>query len=574
MRLSRRGHHQPSLAAWLAVSQACLHLVCATCVHDDRADRPGVRILVNEPFAKPCFSSYNGRPVQPDADLCAAVQQNYTDADFRFVHPGAYMNLQDEMCASSPEQQCLLDGSDPRNPAAYANNKTCWQGSVPSYYIKASDVSDVQYALAWSRDNGTPLSIKSSGHDYLGRSGGRDSLMVWMAGFDGLEYHHAFVPEGCGLGTEGKTAVTAGSGVSMGAAYDFADQYNATLIGGYATTISWSGGYLQGGGHSVLSPAYGLAIDHVLQFKVVTPDGRLRIANACQHPDLFWALRGGGGGTFGIVLEATHEVLPVAPLVVASISFTANSTNLAPFYGIAVDNALTWASQGWGGHFKGAAMIFVNPLLDIADATVSMAPAASYAEVQGGSAIFTEYTSYYNFFKDYVVAANGAGVGSITIPNTYLMPERVFSDAESRQQLTDFFASFIAAGSTPYVSVVGPYLFNATANATSTTPAWREAVWQMGTYSFWAWDDTLAERKALVSAMETLGAPVQELAGGAAYVNEGNPFTSDWQDAFWGDNYPQLLAIKHKYDPEGVLNCFKCVGWEEQLANSSCWSAF
>lgn len=483
------------------------------------------------------------------------------------------MNLQDEMCASIPEQQCLLDGSAPDNPAAYTN-KTCWQGSVPTYYINASDVSDVQYALEWAKENGVPLSIKASGHDYMGRSGGRGSLMIWMVGFDGLEYHDAFVPEGCSATAGANLAITAGSGVNMGAAYDFADEHNVTVIGGYATTISWSGGFVQGGGHSVLSPVYGLAADRVLQFKVVTPDGVLRTANACQHPDLFWALRGGGGGTFGVVVEATHKVEPVAPLVVASVSFTANGTNLAPFYEIAVDNALGWASQGWGGHFRGPSMLFVNPLLNLSDAAGTMAPATFYAEAQGGSATFTEYASYYDFFRDHVTAANGAGVGSALIPNTYLMPKQAFTNADSRTKLTEFFASFIASGAIPYVPATGPYLFNSTANSTSTSPAWRDTLWQFGTYTYWSWNNTLAERKALVETMETLGAPLKSLSGGAVYANEGNPFTSNWQVSFWGDNYPRLLAIKQKYDPDGVLRCFKCVGWKPQPADNSCWSAF
>ena len=53
-----------------------------------------------------------------------------------------------------------------------------------------------------------------------------------------------------------------------------------------------------------------MGVDRVHQFRVVTPDGVLRVANACQNTDLFWALRGGGGGTFGVVMEASIEVVP------------------------------------------------------------------------------------------------------------------------------------------------------------------------------------------------------------------------------------------------------------------------
>lgn len=557
------------LAACFAISTVHLHPLYAG---SNNSYLDG-RIHLNEPLAKPCFSNYNGQPVQPNYDLCLEIQQNYHDPDFRFSHAGAYMNLQDEICASEPEIQCLLDFSNPEDPTAYVN-KTCWQGSVPAYYIKASKVSDVQEALAWAKDTGTPISIKSSGHDYKGRSSGNGSLAIWMAGFDGLDYHDAFVPEGCD-DVVPALAITAGSGVDMEAAYAFADEHNVTVLGGYAPTISLSGGYVQGGGHSILSPVYGLAVDRVLQFKVVTPDGVYRTANACQNQDLFWALRGGGGGTFSIVVEATHQVEPAVSFVVASIDFTSNSTNLIPFYGILVDNALTWASQGWGGHINGASVILLSPLLTLSDATDSMTPAALYAEAQGGSANFTEYTSFYSFFEEFVVIGdNGGGVGEIDITNDFLMPKEVFVHADSRAQLVDFFASFIAAGNTPYVPVVGPYLYNYTANSTSATPAWRDTLWLVGADYSWRWNSTLVERQAVVETSESQAEILVKLTGGAMYVSEATPFTSNWQDAFWGKNYAHLLAIKHKYDPDGVLSCWQCVGWEDQLTKDTCWSAF
>lgn len=57
-----------------------------------------------------------------------------------------------------------------------------------------------------------------------------------------------------------------------------------------------------------MSPVYGLGVDRVLEIDIVTPDGQVRTANSCQNSDLFWALRGGGGSTFGVVLKATYKV--------------------------------------------------------------------------------------------------------------------------------------------------------------------------------------------------------------------------------------------------------------------------
>lgn len=109
------------------------------------------------------------------------------------------------------------------------------------------------------------------------------------------------------------------AGQDTGSLYTFAEANNITFIGGSARTIGAAGGWLQGGGHSILSNTYGLGVDRVLQFRVVTPDGRFRVANVCQNQDLFWALRGGGGGTFGVVLEATSQVVPNKVATIVSL---------------------------------------------------------------------------------------------------------------------------------------------------------------------------------------------------------------------------------------------------------------
>lgn len=79
-----------------------------------------------------------------------------------------------------------------------------------------------------------------------------------------------------------------------------------------------------------MTPALGLGIDRVLQFKIVTPDGKLRTVNKCQNKDLFFALRGGGGGTFGVVLESTFIVTPKVEVqvLVSSLFSTSQSRDI------------------------------------------------------------------------------------------------------------------------------------------------------------------------------------------------------------------------------------------------------
>ena len=93
---------------------------------------------------------------------------------------------------------------------------------------------------------------------------------------DDIEYSEDFVPEG---GEGSGPAVTAGAGVQLVDLYRFCHENNVTVVGGFSSTVGVAGGYIQGGGHSVISPWKGLASDHVLQYTVVTADVSRRSLN-------------------------------------------------------------------------------------------------------------------------------------------------------------------------------------------------------------------------------------------------------------------------------------------------------
>lgn len=80
------------------------------------------------------------------------------------------------------------------------------------------------------------------------------------------------------------------------------------MVSGSCPTVGASGGWIAGGGHGVLAPNYGLGVDNAMQMKVVLPNGTFVTANRCQNQDIFFALRGGGGGTFGVVTETTSKL--------------------------------------------------------------------------------------------------------------------------------------------------------------------------------------------------------------------------------------------------------------------------
>ncbi|THV00478.1 FAD-binding domain-containing protein [Dendrothele bispora CBS 962.96] len=375
-----------------------------------------------------------------------------------------------------------------------------------------------------------------------------------------MTYSPYFVPEG---GNVSYPAITLGAGVPFEDLYKFADVNNVTVVGGYAQTIAASGGWVMGGGHSILSPVFGLGVDRVLQFRIVTPDGRIRVVNEFQNPDLFWALRGGGGGTFGVVLESTMLVEPQMKLQVASIHFTQTRQNAGSFLEILVEQALKWSQEGWGGHMSPSGLINVNPLLTLEQAKQSMQPAVDFALSQNGTVVIEELPSWQAFFLKYVLAAESA-VGVPAILGSRLIPAQNFASDDGKASLVKIFTTMFNEFNISINAVVGtPFLFNSTEGATSVTPAWRKSIWHMGFHGVWTYNATVEDIRSQYELVSHINQMLRDITpGSGAYFNEGDVHEPDHEQSFWGDNYPALLDIKRKYDPYGLLDCWQCVGWK------------
>lgn len=525
------------------------------------------RLYEAQPFSLPCFSNYHGQFIQPSPEICAAVQSNYGSGKYRTEFYSGFMHNQDEVCPSTQPaatEQCLLDPTNPANAEAFTNT-TCSQGSVSSYYIEIREARDVQAAFAWARETGTTLSIKNSGHDYQTRSSLRNSLALWTRQLRDLRHDTAFVPAGCSAQDQ-YNAITMGAGVNFDEVYRFANDNNVTYIGGSSPTVGASGAWVMNGGHGLLTSQYGLGIDRVLEFRIVTPDGVLRTANACTNQALFWALRGGGGGTYGVVLGSTSKVEPVLPVILAYISFPATVSNTAAFSELLTKNSITWAAEGWGGPMSPNFIASVNPYLNLTAARSSMATVAAYATSQNGTVIIEAQPNWYTLYTKYIVPTGNVGVGIASLPTNRLIQTSLLNTTTGQAAVQKYLADLVAAGFAPTIFATAPFLYKYTVNSTSATTAWRDSPWLIVTSTEWAWNSTVKEKQATVQTLKGLTSRLEELApGSGGYANEADPWTVDWQEAWWGDNYPALLSLKKQYDPHSLLSCWRCVGWTESL---------
>ena len=226
----------------------------------------GGNLIVPTPPGAVCHA---GQPTY-NATECPVIAKAWKTYQFHADDPVSLMLDQ------FSNDTCLPDAKDPCSPAGY-----------PAYVINATTTNHVKQGIDFARMHNIRLVIKSSGHDYLGRSVAPGALSIWVRHLTGIQYHESFTVGDKKAGS----AVTVGGGTEMYDIYAATAKHNQTVVGGGAKSVA-VGGYITGGGHSSLSSRCGLAADNVLEMTVVTPNGMVVTANEDSNADLFWALRG------------------------------------------------------------------------------------------------------------------------------------------------------------------------------------------------------------------------------------------------------------------------------------------
>lgn len=373
-------------------------------------------------------------------------------------------------------------------------------------------------------------------------------------------------------------AIRVAAGSRVRDAYEAANKQNAIVVAGSAATVGIVG-WFAGGGHGPLSSTYGMGVDNVLQVTIVTPEGDLVTANECVHPDLFWAIRGGGGGTFGVVTEVVMKAYPSPTTEAYSFELQINKPeNLTALFDAA---AFFWSEiprlkvAGLSGYsfitgpslspsnnwtITGRYAIFNKPN---GTAESLFTPIKNYFDSQSETVNYGARTSYYpNFFSYWNSTVSFEPVGGVnSILVSRLLPSQALTSDHTH--LRDTIQNISLATQTimfyPVANSANKYL------NISLNPAWREAVLHTITVSAFLDNATHAEQVAAYQrATNELGPQLKSLApDSGAYFNEGDPNDPDWQYTFFGGNYARLRAVKERYDPEGVLWCQACVGSED-----------
>jgi FAD/FMN-containing dehydrogenase len=489
--------------------------------------------------------------------------------------------------------------------------------SAPSVYaVAATTTADVVAAVNFARDNKLRLVIKGGGHSYQGTSDAADSLLIWTRAMNGIVLHDAFVAQGCAGVHAPQPAVTIESGAIWMHVYDAVTTKGGRYVQGGGCATVGVAGLIQSGGFGSFSKNYGTAAGGLLEAEIVTADGEVRFANACTNPDLLWAIKGGGGGSLGVVTKLTL-ITRELPAIFGRVSMKIRAGSDAAFrrlidrfVGFYRNNLLNahWGESAAFGKENTLDVTMAFQGLDQQQAQTVWRPftdwiAASPGDFTVGGPFAAHGKSAQDYWSAEYVKKNepnrasfdqrpdapednmwfaeqdtelGAfihGYQSIWLPAALL-------DSRRRKRFAEaLFAATRHWGVALHFNK-GLAGTNAADVAAARDTAINPAVLTAFALAIIAGADAAAHAD-LSGALRDLTAARKNAAdigkagdelrsvvpNPGSYLSESNYFERDWQHAFWGSNYSRLLAVKRKYDPAGLFFVHHGVGSEEWSAD-------
>ncbi|KAF1932822.1 FAD-binding domain-containing protein [Didymella exigua CBS 183.55] len=499
------------------------------------------KLVKTVPIGSPCHDP------NYDETACSALKAQWNNP---LTHTSSGHSI---MQAYFATQEC-----DPFGDRA----KPCTLGNYVAYSVKATEAWDIVAALEFAKAENIRVLARNTGHDFLGRSTGAGALAVWTQGLKNITFGQWSDKYYTG------SSVTVGAGVLGYELVEAAGKQGMTVISGECATVGLAG-FTQGGGHSILSSEFGLAADQVLSYEVVTAGGDVLIASPTENSDLYWALSGGGGGTYGIITSITlkaHESKTVGGAAMQLLASSTTTENYAALTAKFVELLPAMIDAGAMVIFLISTQYIVIKPLTLWDSTEAKArevlkPFSDYLVSLGITPpiAYTEL-AYRDHYERYL---GPLPQGSFEVSRYQfggrLIPRDVVENnaAELNEVLAELTKEgVLLAGSS------ADYSKRANTPENSVLPAWRGAITQLQLITNWnstaPWTDMEAAQKKMT---EVLMPKIEAVTpGSGSYMSEADFQQPNWQTTFYGSNYAKLKTIKDKYDPEHVFYNLKSVG--------------
>ena len=386
----------------------------------------------------------------------------------------------------------------------------------------------------WARTNNVPFALRSGGHCYENFCQSAGLVIDTRLMQD--------VPPITG-GT-----VTVGAGATLGAIYNAIGAKGFAIPAGSCPTVGVSG-HVLGGGFGLLGRPLGLACDSLEWIELVDPQGQIIQADAQQHPDLYWACRGGGGGSFGVATRFRFKVHAVPQVVTFDMDWSLNAAGAAK---------IMKAWQAWAPQApRTITSIFrigkrQNGSINAHCAGQSV---GSMAEVRNElkHLINVEQPDQVPNIKSRTFLQAAKYFAGGPDPPTYF---KCKSDYILSPLSDDGIATLIAGlrklpadAIVPICDAYGGAVADVAPDATAFAHR-AGTLYCIQYYSSWT---SAADTPKRVKYVQDFYASMRPYVSGAAYVNYPDADLPDWSNAYWGSNLPRLRQVKAAFDPDNLF---------------------
>jgi FAD/FMN-containing dehydrogenase len=411
---------------------------------------------------------------------------------------------------------------------------TRYDGVKPQAIAYCESLADVQKTVRWARKHAVRIVPRSGGHSY----GGYSTTSGVIVDVSRL---HAI-------------SVTAGGRAAVGAGAQLLDVYTALaargrmIPGGTCPTVGIAG-LTQGGGIGLSGRKFGLTCDNLLEATVVLADGSVVVANAHQHQDLYWALRGGGGGNFGIVTRFVFRTHPASDVTTYSLEWPWSDAKkvvqawqqLAPHAPDELASVLNVSAVAGGGASITSAGQFFGSEAALRSLLAPLASAGSP----------TRYTTTPRTFLGAVHYFAGGGGGRSTFAAKSSICNATFSGA-GIDALLHQIESKETSGTGSGIVLLDSWggAINRVAKA-KTAFVHRDALFSLQYLAYWGAAEAAAPN---VAWLRRCHAAMRPYVSSFAYQNYIDPDLSTWPHAYYGSNLPRLQQVKRRYDQHNLFH--------------------
>ncbi len=430
----------------------------------------------------------------------------------------------------------------------------------PTAIAYCASPPDVQNCLAFARHFAQPFAVRAGGHSYAGYSTST-GLVIDVTRMNAI---HVNANSG---------VATIGAGARLVDVYAGLAQQGVVIPAGSCPTVGVAG-LTMGGGVGVLGRKFGLTCDNLFSAQVVLADGHIVTCDTTQHVDLFWALRGGGGGNFGIATSFTFQTHAVSTLSLFTLAWA------WPHAADVFDAWQHWAPQApdeaWSNClFLATSNKSAEPIVQINGVyvgdTASLNQLLAQVSSKIGVAPLSRYVSTASILDTmlYEAGCYGKTVNECHLPaqdpqgqmqrDTSGAKSDYFSSVIPRQGI-DALVNAIASRQASSALGEGGFGFDAYGGAINrvapdaTAFAHRNALFSVQYSANWQASDALSVIAANRSWLNNIWQAMRPYTSGAAYQNYIDPDLANWLQAYYGANLPRLQHVKATYDPTNLFH--------------------